>query len=161
MEIHLPYGDVKTLGIWNLFALPYVVILKSKAQEKIEPSNQPSHEEHVEHAAVLNTHMEDDSSRDSNRQQLASEPRPPIRRSETSVSDDTSSVMIRIKMPSKYGWRSWRSYEACIETAAVGIYLYATFVLTSIIFLSADHAIVYAAVMTICSSALKFLYMLF
>lgn len=161
LEIHLPHGDAKTLGVWNLFALPYVVTLKGGAQGTTEPSTQSSHEAGVEHAAILNTQMGNDLSRASNRQQLASEPRPSMRRSATCVLDDANSVIIRIEMPSNYGIRSWRSYEACIETVAVGIYLYATFVLTSIIFLSADQAISYATVMTICSSGLKFLYMLF
>ncbi|KAI4233880.1 MAG: hypothetical protein LQ349_004125, partial [Xanthoria aureola] len=47
-----------------------------------------------------------------------------------SVPRDGNYVTIRITMPSSFGWRSWRWYEAVIETLAVGVYLYATFVLT-------------------------------
>ena len=48
-----------------------------------------------------------------------------------------------------------------IETIAVGIYLYATFVLTSLLFLNADKAIVYATVMAICLSVVRILVVLF
>ncbi|KAL9636509.1 MAG: hypothetical protein Q9204_002236, partial [Flavoplaca sp. TL-2023a] len=40
-------------------------------------------------------------------------------------------VTIHITMPSIFGWRSRRWYEAVIKTTPVGVYLYATFVLTS------------------------------
>ncbi|KAL8682714.1 MAG: hypothetical protein Q9224_006748, partial [Gallowayella concinna] len=50
-----------------------------------------------------------------------------VRRSKTvSVPRGSNCVTIRITMPSSFGWRSWRWYEAVIETTAVGVYLYAT-----------------------------------
>lgn len=70
-------------------------------------------------------------------------------------------VTIRIVMPSNFGFYSWRWYEAIIETIAVGIYLYATFVLTSVLFLNADKAIWYATVMAICLSVVRILVALF
>ncbi|KAL8983563.1 MAG: hypothetical protein Q9177_004944, partial [Variospora cf. flavescens] len=73
-----------------------------------------------------------------------------IQRSDTiSVPRGSNCVTIRITMPSSFGLRSWRWYEAAIETMAVGVYLYATFVLTSLLFLNADNAIVYATVMAL------------
>ena len=85
-----------------------------------------------------------------------------MRRSDTiSQLQGSNCVTIRIVMPSNFGWRSWRWYEAAIETTAVGIYLYATFVLTSLLFLNADKAIVYATVMAISLSGVRVLTALF
>ncbi|KAL8995117.1 MAG: hypothetical protein Q9169_005100 [Polycauliona sp. 2 TL-2023] len=78
-----------------------------------------------------------------------------IQRSDTiSVPRGSKCVTIRITMPSSFGVRSWRWYEAVIETTAVGVYLYATFVLTSVVFLNADKAIVYATIMALCLSGM-------
>lgn len=74
-----------------------------------------------------------------------------------SVPRDGNYVTIRITVPSSLGWRSWRWYEAVIETLAVGVYLYATFVLTSIMFLNADNAMMYATVMALCLSMVRIL----
>lgn len=70
-------------------------------------------------------------------------------------------VTIRIVMPSSFGFRSWGWYEAIIEAIAVGIYLYATFVLTSLLFLNADKAMMYATTMAICLSVIRILVVLF
>lgn len=70
-------------------------------------------------------------------------------------------VRVCITMPSIFGFRSWRSYEAIIEALAVGISLYATFVLTSTLFFNAERAIVYSTVMTVCLSAVRILTTLF
>ena len=70
-------------------------------------------------------------------------------------------MTIRIVMPSSFGFRSWKWYETIIETTAVGIYLYATFVLTSLLFLNADKASGYATVMAICLSLVRILVVLF
>ena len=64
-------------------------------------------------------------------------------------------------MPSSFGFRSWGWYEAIIEAIAVGIYLYATFVLTSLLFLNADKAMMYATTMAICLSVIRILVVLF
>ena len=85
-----------------------------------------------------------------------------IQRSETmSVPRGSQCVTIRLTMPSSFGLRSWRWYEAVIETLAVGVYLFGTFVLTSLLFLNADKAIVYATVMALCSSMVRILTVLF
>lgn len=53
--------------------------------------------------------------------------------------------------------RAWGWYEAGIEALAVGIYLYATFVLTSSLFISGSTAIVYMTVMVLCLSTIRIL----
>ncbi|KAF2650985.1 hypothetical protein K491DRAFT_720253 [Lophiostoma macrostomum CBS 122681] len=82
-------------------------------------------------------------------------------RSDTMESYRGEYIRVCITMPTNFGVRSWRIYEAAIESIAVGIYLYATFVLTSTMFLNADHAIVFATVMTVCLSSIRVLTMLF
>ena len=91
----------------------------------------------------------------------SSPPAPLMKRSASFVPRGSNCVTIRVVMPSNFGFRSWRWYEALIETLAVGIYLYATFVLTSLLFLNADKAIVYATVMAICLSVVRILTVLF
>jgi hypothetical protein len=50
---------------------------------------------------------------------------------------------------------SWGWFEAILEALAVGIYLYATFVLTSLLYLSGQQAIVYATPMSLSLSAIR------
>jgi len=52
---------------------------------------------------------------------------------------------------------SWGWFETMIETMAVGIYLYATFVLSSSMFLSGEQAIIYATIMILGLSAIRVL----
>ena len=69
--------------------------------------------------------------------------------------------LIRIEMKSENGPRSWKVYEGCIEALAVGIYLYATFVLTSVVFLSGQEAMIYMVVTVLAQSAVRVLGLLF
>ena len=89
-----------------------------------------------------------------------------IVRKELGNADETSpherpTFTIRIEMPFETGIRSWRFYEAIIETLAVGIYLYATFVLTSLMFLSGSEAILYACVLILSLAVVRLLSLLF
>lgn len=52
---------------------------------------------------------------------------------------------------------SWRWFESTIEALAVGVYLYATFVLTSSLFLSGQQAMIYATTMILSLSAIRIL----
>lgn len=70
---------------------------------------------------------------------------------------DSSTITVVATMPSELGLRSWRWYEATLEALAVGIYLYATFVLTSVQFLSGSTGLTYAAIMAICMSLVRIL----
>ena len=75
----------------------------------------------------------------------------------SAANDEMPKIMIRITMPDDFGLRSWRWYEAFLETIAVGIYLYATFVLTSSLFMSGEMALTYASIVTLCLSGLRIL----
>lgn len=77
------------------------------------------------------------------------------------VKYDDDCVRVRITMPSNIGLRSWRTYEAILEASAVGIYLYATFVLTSSLFLNADNAMVFSVVMALNLCLIRILSILF
>jgi hypothetical protein len=60
-------------------------------------------------------------------------------------------------MPQEMGIRSWRWYEATIETLAVGVYLYATFVFTSCQFLSGNTGLTFVTITALCSSMVRIL----
>ena len=97
-----------------------------------------------------------------NRQQRALlVPTSSIARSDTIATYGQDYVTVRIVMKSNFGLRSWRCFETCIESLAVGIYLYATFVLTSSLFLNADKAIHYLTILSISLSAIRILEQLF
>lgn len=66
-------------------------------------------------------------------------------------------IVLAISMPDEMGLRSWRWYEATIETLAVGVYLYATFVLTSTQFLSGNTGLAFVTIMALCSSVVRIL----
>ncbi|KAH9950173.1 hypothetical protein B0H21DRAFT_785958 [Amylocystis lapponica] len=59
-------------------------------------------------------------------------------------------VRIRTRHPAMWGW-----YEATLETIAVGIYLYATIVLGSILFLTGQQGIEYTVSMVLSLSAIR------
>lgn len=88
-------------------------------------------------------------------------PKRSINRSATLMAFEGNYIKTCITMPSNFGIRSWRCYEAIIEALAVGLYLYATFILTSTVFLNADRAIIYSTVMIVCLSAIRVLATLF
>ena len=62
--------------------------------------------------------------------------------------------MLTIKMRHD---NSWDWFESIIEAVAVGVYLYATCVLTSSLFLNGTQAILYATVMILSMSAIRIL----
>ena len=139
---------------------PYISAFQSNREEEIEmvgtsPSGIMCSSHHTSSLAVAPQQYEGS----------ASSPkaiRMTIQRNDTaSAPRGSNCVTIRITMPSNFGWRSWRWYEAVIETIAVGVYLYATFVLTSLLFLNADKAIGYATVMALCLSMVRILTVLF
>jgi hypothetical protein len=61
-----------------------------------------------------------------------------------------------VEITMRYDW-AWQYYEAATEALAVGIYLYATFVLTSSLFVSGSTGIVYMTVMVCCLGAIRVL----
>ena len=160
IQIYNPADPSVQYSIWGLIALPYTVTLNHVSEERSHISAFPSHGgEELE--TITTSHSGASSNPIIRRQGLSPLEESMIRRSDTSVPRGSNCVTIRVAMPSNFGFRSWRWYEALIETTAVGIYLYATFVLTSLLFLNADKAIVYATVMAICLSVVRILTVLF
>jgi hypothetical protein len=70
---------------------------------------------------------------------------------------DRPKIVLAITMPQEMGIRSWRWYEATIETLAVGVYLYATFVFTSCQFLSGNTGLTFVTITALCSSMVRIL----
>jgi hypothetical protein len=70
---------------------------------------------------------------------------------------NSSSIIVRVTMPSEKGLFSWRWYESILEALAVGIYLYATIVLTSIQFISGSTGLIFASIMAVCMSVVRIL----
>lgn len=136
--------------VGELMALPYTQSLKRQPRRPGDLLAHPGHEEEIELAAT-HTQSEDSSSNLINRH------KPTVRRCYTSVPNESNLITIRIVMHSDCGLRSWRTYEAFLESMAVGIYLYATFVLTSTLFLNADHAMWFSVVMALFLSAVRIL----
>lgn len=66
--------------------------------------------------------------------------------------DTYFTVQVTMRHEAIWGW-----FESTIEALAVGIYLYATFVLTSLLYLSGQQAIIYATVMLLSLSAIRVL----
>lgn len=65
---------------------------------------------------------------------------------------DVTTLVIRIRMRhvALWGW-----YEAAIEVLAVGVYLYATIVLSSVLFLSGQQSMLYTVGMLLCLSGVR------
>ena len=145
MDSILIYNSAETsvrYTIWGLIALPYRVTLKRSRIEKLPTTKQAPR--------PRNDSSEADKKRGKER---ATEPA--SSHNENFIPRGSHCVTVRIVMPSNFGFRSWRWYEALIETMSVGIYLYATFVLTSLLYLNADKAIQYATVMAMCLSIVR------
>jgi len=87
--------------------------------------------------------------------------RVPVSRTETYFIYGAHCITVRVVMPTNSGVRSWRTLETFVEVIAVGIYLYATFVLMSLVFFTAQRAIVFATQMAICISFVRVIGLLF
>ena len=160
IHIYNPADPSVKYSIWGLMALPYTVTLNHEFEEEYHIPAFPSHG--GEKTETITTSYSGSSSDPIIRKQSSPALQEPMMGpSDTSVPRGTNCVTIRVVMPSNFGFRSWRWYEALIETTAAGIYLYATFVLTSLLFLNADKAIIYATVMAICHSVVRILTVLF
>lgn len=72
--------------------------------------------------------------------------------------DDDETLTVCVEFPSEAHWRWWNT---AIQAVAVGIYLYATFVLSSVLFLTGNEAILYAVGMTLSLSAIRIMSALF
>ncbi|KAL8957178.1 MAG: hypothetical protein Q9193_005484 [Seirophora villosa] len=184
ITIYNPANPAFKYSILGLMALPYTVTMNHPFEEGLNVPALPGYTTEEEMGTISTSNNNGDETPGDTeeetdlvttsyptrierpRYQGSTSSRSPIvtktqRRETISMPAGSNCVTIRITMPSSFGWRSWRSYEAVIETMAVGIYLYATFVLTSLLFLNADKAIVYAIVMAICLSFVRILTVLF
>jgi hypothetical protein len=151
VELHA-YDKVKKLGVRRLMMLPY---------------RSSSH--------VTQNYMTDSPSSTSGASPdngshpatpVASSSDPPKSRVSTSAAASNptpkpSTVIVAITMLEEEGICSWHWYEATIETLAVGVYLYATFVLTSMQFLSGNTGLAFVTIIVLCSSMVRLLVNIF
>lgn len=166
IEIYDGYGQKLDYSLWDLMSFPYSVTLKFPTRATTDVSTLPTLEDAKpgnETSKFESVNVVDPPSDQAGRQVHGRPPMPDraVQRSDTIAAYEGAYIRTCITMPSNFGLRSWRWYEAIVESLAVGIYLYATFVLTSTIFLNADKAIVYSTVMTVCLSAVRILSTLF
>ncbi len=164
-------------SIFELMRIPYTITPSDQSSESSNTSDLPHLGEEMRTVSTSTSFAENPQrsrhtstwpivatqSQHSQQQRRSSPPpsTPFVTRSNTFVLAGSKCVTIRVVMPSNFGFRSWRWYETIIETVAIGIYLYATFVLTSLLFLNADKAIAYATVLAICLSVARILTVLF
>ncbi|KAL8902934.1 MAG: hypothetical protein Q9171_007561, partial [Xanthocarpia ochracea] len=156
IDIYNPANPSVKYGILGLMSLPYMVnpdriieeepqALQYSSQREVEMENMASSDPEIFSSPYENSTSSYPFPARQHAGSTTSSQKPiitTIQRSDTiSVPRGSNCVTIRITMPSSLGLRSWRWYEAAIETMAVGVYLYATFVLTSLLFLNADNAI--------------------
>ncbi|KAJ4287194.1 hypothetical protein N0V90_012592 [Kalmusia sp. IMI 367209] len=166
MEVYDGFGHKLNYGMLDLLKVPYDFTPKRDSHDVAHPPVHPSlNEAKPEGGPSALMEVETDESSVTQIRREAPERSAPsnhsANRSGTIALYEGAYVRVCITMPSNFGFRSWRCYEAVIEVLAVGIYLYATFVLTSTLFLNADRAIVYSTVMTVCLSAVRVLTTLF
>lgn len=159
IRIYNPAEPSVEYSIFALMSLPYTSTLKHDSESEPNFSALSSHGEEME--TITTSYSPTFSLPFGRRRQGLPLLPSTLRRSETSLLQGSNCVTIRIVMPSNFGFRSWRWYETVIETLSVGIYLYATFVLTSLLFLNADRAIEFTTVMAICLSVIRVLAVLF
>ena len=141
--------------LWELIVFPYTFNWKRVSRPRASPLVLPRDGRRMDATVVSLTEViqpKDVSSHDR---------APIIHHRDTYTVYGSNCITVRITMHSNYGFRSWQWYEAFIESLAVGIYLYATFTLTSILFLNAGRAIIYTTIMTLCLTAIRVLLAVF
>ncbi|KAH9845060.1 hypothetical protein Tdes44962_MAKER06919 [Teratosphaeria destructans] len=140
------------LSLWQLMALPYGMGKAACDHEKEQLGKvSTEHNRGVTHAhagAKTTSHVGN----------IDLESTVPSGTKATHRSTDSAGVFpivtITIKVPHQNRWR-W--YETILECSAVGIYLYATFVLTSTVFMSGEMGLTFASVMTLSLCAIRIL----
>jgi hypothetical protein len=158
--VFITNDPTRTYSIMQLMALPYRFGPNRFEQSRVESPPHASRENRFKSAAMSTIELASSSNtlQQPNQLELLTTT---TNRSNTIATYGQDYVTVRITMHSNFGIRSWRCFEAIIECLAVGIYLYATFVLTSTLFLNADKAIEYATVMALCLSGVRILSVLF
>ncbi|KAI9750653.1 MAG: hypothetical protein M1815_001688 [Lichina confinis] len=72
--------------------------------------------------------------------------------------DNNEMLVVRVEFPNETSWRWWNTF---IQAIAVGVYLYATFVLGSTLFLTGYESILYCVCMVLSLSAIRIMSALF
>ena len=72
--------------------------------------------------------------------------------------DNNEMLIVRVEFPNETSWRWWNTF---IQAIAVGVYLYATFVLGSTLFLTGYESILYCVCMVLSLSAIRIMSALF
>jgi hypothetical protein len=174
MIIHNAEDDSIQYSIWKLMTLPYTLDMKPspktrrrrpsllpRSSKDPAPQTQPNSPSESKEVPKIDTIQAATCSVDVIEIDGKDLKRTPISRTETYVSYGEHCITVQITMPSNFGIRSWRTLETFIEVMAVGLYLYATFVLMSLIFFTAQRAIVFAIQMAICLSFVRLFGLLF
>lgn len=166
IEVYDGFGHKLSYGMLDLLKVPYEFAPKRYSHDAAHSSVLPSPDEmkpEVGSSTLVAVKTDESSITQVHREPLerSAPSNYSANRSGTIAFYEGAYVRVCITMPSNFGLRSWRCYEAVIEVLTVGIYLYATFVLTSTLFLNADRAIVYSTVMTMCLSGVRILTTLF
>ncbi|KAF1844993.1 uncharacterized protein K460DRAFT_416329 [Cucurbitaria berberidis CBS 394.84] len=155
IEVYDGYGQKMDYSIWELMNLPYEFEPKTNTPRVANGTGLPIVENRGLGTEVgpLEADSPSDSSSPRGGRHSINRPLTPdnttIRSSNITTSNDGAYIRVCITMPTDFGIRSWRCYETVIELLAVGIYLYATFILTSTLFLDSTRSIQFAIVMTI------------
>lgn len=175
--IHNAEDSTITYSIWKLMALPYTLDMNSSS--KTSPQRQapspilpqttndlrPAGRAVKTYSTALTPSqdhaIEMTNSNSTETLGLNNSSALTLSRTETSISYQEHCITVQVIMPSNFGLRSWRTLETIIEVMAVGIYLYATFILMSLVFFTAQRATVFATQMAICLSFVRLIGLLF
>jgi hypothetical protein len=156
--IHNAENSTVTYSIWQLMTLPYTLDMKCSSQTRDKQSSplpKTTKDPMPSQGTTPDTIQVATCSVDVIEVDGKDVERVPISRTETYLSYGEYCITVKVIMPSEFGLRSWRTFETFIEVMAVGIYLYATFVLMSLVFFTAQRAIVFATQMAICLSFVR------
>jgi hypothetical protein len=160
ITIHNAEDSSITYSIWRLMTLPYTLQMKPNSKG-IPPQLPKTTKDSSSEGTTTETVQVATCSVDIIEVGSKGVERVPISRTETFLSYGEHCITVKVIMPTNFGLRSWRTFEAFIEVMAVGIYLYATFVLMSLVFFTAQRAIVFAIQMSICLSFVRIFGLLF
>ena len=119
IHIYNPAHASVEFRIWGLMALSYIVTLNHESEERSHISAFPHPGEEMDTMTTSYSGAKQPRYGSSDpiiRRQSSSPPAPMMRRNHTSVPQGSNCVTIRVAMPSNSGFRSWRWYEALIET---------------------------------------------
>ncbi|OXV10961.1 hypothetical protein Egran_01278 [Elaphomyces granulatus] len=161
ITIHNAEDSTITYSIWRFMTLPYTLDMKPNSKKQPPELPKTTKDARSPEGSTTETIQVATCSVDIIEIAGKGVERVPISRTETFVSYGEHCITVKVVMPTNLGFRSWRTLEAFIEVMAVGIYLYATFILMSLVFFTAQRAIVFAIQMSICLSFVRIIGLLF